>query len=64
MSDSNDDDSRTFGIGPRREKVCGICGKVETNHWRQHWRRNHSGMNPFEHGTYPVAVPTPTPFGD
>ena len=27
-----------------RAKVCAECGKIETNHWKRHWQRQHPGL--------------------
>lgn len=36
-----------------KDKICGICGKVESSAWTRHWNRNHvdyiiSGRKPKE----------------
>ena len=31
-----------------RKKLCGICGRPYTNNWREHWKSQHKGHQPFE----------------
>ena len=35
-----------------KQKLCGICGNKEEQHWDQHWKRLHRGVRKrFEWGT-------------
>jgi hypothetical protein len=29
-------------------KVCAHCGKIETDNWTRHWKRNHPGLERME----------------
>ena len=50
MSDSEqNENSKSIG-GGRRSKSCGLCHRVEKEHWRRHWRHAHYGLTPFEKG--------------
>ena len=44
-------------MGKNKKKVCRFCGKIETKHWKRHWKTNHNDDFPreLEDGKLPIT---------